>query len=574
MPTDRSAMDDGALGDSRSTLVISVYPLNVTYKQQLVELAGGRLVYTSLSQVRLLNPLAAIRAIRAQTARRCFIALEESSSYALLAILQVMAMLSRARHIEIVHPDLRREPVSRWRSLAPLVGVFLATIDGVRAGRSHRKAIRQLVSQPRAAMELRPTRSVLYVNPNMWFSLRVGGAVSHITGVVNAFSELGHDVDVASVSPFALRGAARSLRLTPPRHFGIPEESNYFRFQREILDQLHGFTNSGDYGFIYQRMSVHNFVGVLLSRLARLPLVLEYNGSEVWAARNWGRPLRAYQLASAAEDVCLRHAHLVVTVSEVLREEVIARGVIPERVVMCPNGFDPDLFAPERFSPKDVAACRARFHIPPSAIVATFVGTFGKWHGVDVLARLIRRLVSEDAEWLRNLQMRFLLVGDGSRMGEIRQIVGDASESVAILPGLLPKDDIPVLLAASDILLAPHVANVDGTEFFGSPTKLFEYMGMGRAIVASKLGQIADVLSPSLSVGEWNERRDSGYLAVLVAPGNERELETAIRFLAENPTWRDRLGASARERALERHTWQSHVRAILDALHRLQLNRM
>jgi glycosyltransferase involved in cell wall biosynthesis len=104
-----------------------------------------------------------------------------------------------------------------------------------------------------------------------------------------------------------------------------------------------------------------------------------------------------------------------------------------------------------------------------------------------------------------------------------------------------------------DILAAPHVPNADGTRFFGSPTKLFEYMAMGRAIVASRLEQIGEVL-------------EDGRTAVLVPPADEAALARAIVELAGDPGRRAGLGAAARRRALEKHTWQAHVGGILDAL--------
>src|SRR4029079_636814 len=120
-----------------------------------------------------------------------------------------------------------------------------------------------------------------------------------------------------------------------------------------------------------------------------------YNGSEVWVARNWGRPLRYESLALAAEGASFRHAHLVVTVSRVLADELVTRGVEPARVVWHPNGVDADRFAPDGTTQTERDALRDRYRIQRNAVLITFVGTFGQWHGVHVLARAAR----EQAAW-------------------------------------------------------------------------------------------------------------------------------------------------------------------------------
>ncbi len=153
---------------------------------------------------------------------------------------------------------------------------------------------------------------------------------------------------------------------------------------------------------------------------------------------------------------------------------------------------------------------RGRYGIPADAVLVTFIGTFGQWHGVEVLARTIRR----EAEWARTTGVRFLLVGDGLKMAEVRAEL-EGLRDVAVLAGLVPQDDVPLYLAASDVLVSPHVPNADGSPFFGSPTKLFEYMAAGKAIVASDLDQIGDVL------------RDG--LAILVRPGDEEDLGHGLR---------------------------------------------
>src|SRR5207342_2849964 len=161
----------------------------------------------------------------------------------------------------------------------------------------------------------------------------------------------------------------------------------------------------------------------------------------------------------------------------------------------------------------------------------TFVGTFGQWHGADVLARAIRRMCDTDAEWMRRSKLRFVLVGDGLKMPLVREILGDVCDPFVTLTGLVPQADAPAYLAASDLLLSPHVANADGSRFFGSPTKLFEYMAMGKAIVASDLDQIGDVLK-------------HGETAWMVPPADVGALTDGMDRLVRDPALRGALGAA------------------------------
>ncbi|MBI4471556.1 MAG: glycosyltransferase, partial [Acidobacteria bacterium] len=103
------------------------------------------------------------------------------------------------------------------------------------------------------------------------------------------------------------------------------------------------------------------------------------------------------------------------------------------------------------------------------------------------------------------------------------------------------------------ILASPHVPNPDGSPFFGSPTKLFEYMAMARGIVASRLDQIAQVLSHEET-------------ALLVGPGSVDELAKAIVYLAANPAESERLGRNARRQATKHYTWRAHVTRTIDHL--------
>ena len=124
------------------------------------------------------------------------------------------------------------------------------------------------------------------------------------------------------------------------------------------------------------------------------------------------------------------------------------------------------------------------------------------------------------------------------------------------MPGAVAHERVPALLDACDILVSPHVPLDAGAEFFGSPTKLFEYMAMGKGIVASRLGQIGEVL----------EHEET---ALLVDPGNVAQLTGAILRLTSSAELRHRVGAAARRTAVERYTWKHNAQRVLDAYHAL-----
>jgi glycosyltransferase involved in cell wall biosynthesis len=149
---------------------------------------------------------------------------------------------------------------------------------------------------------------------------------------------------------------------------------------------------------------------------------------------------------------------------------------------------------------------------------------------------------------------RWVLVGDGPLHAEIAADIERRGLSNRVrLTGVVAHPRAIGLLACCEVCVSPHVPNPDGTPFFGSPTKLFEYMGLGRAIVASDLDQIGEVL-------------DDGRTALLTPPGDVPAAAAAVVRLLGDEALRARLGEAALQVALERHSWDAHVGRILGAL--------
>ena len=456
-------------------------------------------------------------------------------------------------------------PLAPRRYLLDLRGRRLALSAGLFAGRDlpalcaglvgsgavlwrTRRQLGRLLAAERHRPRAASGKRVVFLRSDLWSGVPAGGSVAHTSGVAGGFAALGADLSFISTSaPALVDPVQHPAHLVPPtRRYNILREVPYFAHALRFLDAARRRLQAHPADLLYQRFDPANWAGVTLARERSIPLVLEFNGSEVWIADHWDRPFRHRDLFVACESANLRHADLVVVVSEVLRQGLLDRGLEPERVIVRPNGVDTERYRPDL----DGAVVRRRLGLDGAPVVG-FVGTFGIWHGAPVLARAARQVLRQRP------QARFLFVGDGRDRSECEAILASEREAVRFT-GLVPQEDGPGHLAAMDVLAAPHVDNPDGTRFFGSPTKLFEYMAMGRGIVASRLEQIGDIL-------------EDGSTALLVPPGDEAALARAIVRLLDDAPLRARLGEAARRRAVERHTWTANVRGVIERLRELGL---
>jgi glycosyltransferase involved in cell wall biosynthesis len=369
----------------------------------------------------------------------------------------------------------------------------------------------------------------------------------HICSLVEALKADGHEVTMVSppgVDPFKSAGMMPFLRKADPaRGFQrlwkyISCECSQFTF--EICELLYNlilpfrllpvlWRQPG--AVLYERHAYFMFMGVLLGKWLKRPVLLEVNEL---AGFTRARGLIMERLARTIDEWMFSRASHILCVSRVLADEVRQRGARSERVHVLPNAIDPNRFR----SPRPEQSLRSHLGLEGSIVIG-HVGLFYRWDRLDALI--------EAAESIRagHPKVKLLLVGDGPEMENLRQTAFRLGmEREVVFSGPVTRDEVPAYIDAMDICVLPD------SNAFGSPIALFEFMAMGKPCIVPDLGPMRDVI-------------DDGVTGIMFSRGDYGALKKAILMLVEDSVLRNQLGARAKQAVFETHTWAANARFVV-----------
>ena len=376
-----------------------------------------------------------------------------------------------------------------------------------------------------------------------------GGEGVHIASLVRALQKLGHGVMILSppgVDPLLAAGVT-PVDKGQVKVRGIHRLWKWIsRYSPDILFELFELAYNlyipirlvplfirKPQAAYYERYAFFMLAGVWIANWMGHIVVLEVNEvAGVHRARNQV----LVPLSKWIERILFRKADAIVTVSSFLRQEIIRRGGVADRVHVLPNAVDPEAFGAAAGRGEDI---RKELKLE-NALVIGFVGWFDRWDRLDMLIEVARDLRNS---WP---QLRVLLVGGGPVEVELREKVNrEQLEEMVILTGPIPRSRVPWYIDAMNICVLPD-SNV-----FGSPLVLFEFMAMGKPVIAPDLLPIRDVLTDS----------ETG---LLIEPRNQQALRAALAHLLGSPALRQSLGAQAKRKVLCQHTWSANATRVME----------
>lgn len=567
-----------AVSESSHVTVISVEALGGALTGTLEDMVRKEPDFFTTADIRTSSIKESIRRFRGRKMDVLLLVCENEQSSPVLPVMQVFALFLGARRVYTVAADGSVKKSGFASGICAGITTCRAILSGWLALRRSRADIDWLLAAPRQRVA-KGTEACLFIKVASIGSGNFGGALAHFIGLINAFARLGKNCIAISGGDFSGFEKHVSFLKVPPvdgmapplRALRSASEINTLRMNAAYLSHMKQKFDKTKPEFIYQRLTIGAYCGVDLARQLGVPLVVEFNGSEVWVAANWGVRLANEELFADIERACLRHANIVVCVSTVLRDILIEQYCVePDRIVCHPNGVDTSVFDPARFDAVSLLGVRKKFGLTSANKLVTFIGTFGKWHGAEVFAQAIAKLIRTDKVWLDDRSVKFMFIGDGTHRRDAEQIIHAAGASeYTIFTKAVQQELAPKYLATADLFVSPHVENSDASPFFGSPTKLFEYLAMGKPVIASDLDQIGEIFDdcPSLDdfakddVDDWQ-----GEFGLRVRPGDADQLANAIKILIDRPLWREQAGIAARRHVINNFTWDRHVLAIANKM--------
>lgn len=229
------------------------------------------------------------------------------------------------------------------------------------------------------------------------------------------------------------------------------------------------------------------------------------------------------KLSVLIQDSIVRNSDKIIAPTNYIKEYASKLGLRDEKVVVIPNGVDTNFFDPKKYFAEQI---KSHMRMNGKKICA-YCGRLDSWAGTNVVLQLSKAFTAKDPN------TSFLIVGSGEEK------VLSAENIVAV--GGVAYEKVPRMLAVADVVLVPFPDNEVSRA--ASPLKLFEGMAMGKAIVASDVNGIREVLS----------HRENG---MLVNPTDIAKWDEAVTELLNDGSMARRLGENARIVARKKYDWE------------------
>ena len=358
----------------------------------------------------------------------------------------------------------------------------------------------------------------------------LGGARTHLIGIITAFEKLSWDVKPYIVGDkvprkWVIKGSERAINTS---FFRTPLVDLIrliisVKYSRQAWKDL-----QGEVDWVYERFGTFQAMGRKFKHHG-VPWILETNALLYEEAKFERKSLMLYKLARRLEIKAYEECDVLVCISNNLKQRLIREtGISEEKILVIPNGVNIEYINPDKHLPKRLYA----------------------WSGLDILFEVLRELQAE------GLNLSLVVIGDGQMKDtwtkQVQQL--GLAENVKFV-GQLPPEKLLPIFAGCDLGYSGHF-DLQGKQAYRSPLKLYEYMAMAKPVLASAIEDTKSVIR-------------EGETGFLFQPNDKNSLKQALMkaFTVQNQL--PEMGTKARQEIELNHSWTKRVQVLIEKSDRI-----
>lgn len=287
--------------------------------------------------------------------------------------------------------------------------------------------------------------------------------------------------------------------------------------------------------WVYEYAATLQCLGWIFQRQG-IPWILQVEALLYYEAKAERKALVLDGIARKLEIWSYRQCDVIACVSATLKEILVTEiGIDAEKIVLVPNGVDIQFLNPQLHQPQRLF----------SGFTIGFVGSLYSWAGLNLLLEVIQELKTE------GYQISLVVVGDG----EMKQAWSEQAQTLGIAEqvkfiGRVPWQEVPQYIAGCDLGYSGQIQLQMGKMYL-SPMKLYEYMSMGKPVIASAFEDAQRLVI-------------EGETGFLFQPGNKNALKQALVKAVVAQDQLPSMGQKARQQIEAEHSWNNRVQHLLE----------
>lgn len=289
---------------------------------------------------------------------------------------------------------------------------------------------------------------------------------------------------------------------------------------------------------IHAHSSYTNAYGAMpAARKLGLPLVYEVRtlwGESAVVENGWRRNSLKHRLLWRLELGAMRRVDIVAPIARGIRDELVHRGIPPEKMRIVPNGVDTARFTPQ---PRNDALAQSRGL--EGRFVVGFVGSILRLEGLSTLLDAFAICQAQRGS------LALVIVGDGPERAALEAQAASLGLVNVVFAGRVPHGEVASWYSIMDVLVYPRIRAVINERV--TPLKPLEAMAQGKVCIGSDVGGITELI----------EHDRTG---VIFRSEDPQSLAGAILGLMDDPARQARLRAAALEYVRTEREWSTLVR--------------